>query len=138
MLVPEPVFFLSHFRIKEGQLDFVRQFTSDAAARLEAEKPRTVLFLSYLDADGGTVSFLHAFADAESMDVHFVGADERRPHTSTSSLWGGRCTGVQVRRPWRLSDRRPTPSACPWYHIPSTWPASFASPDLTGAVAPGP
>ena len=67
----EPVFFVSHFRIKEGQLDFVRQLTSDGAARLQAEKPRTVLFLCYLDADDETVSFLHAFADAESMDVHF-------------------------------------------------------------------
>ena len=75
--MPEPIFFLSHFRIKEGRLDAVRQLTSEAAARLQAEKPRTVLFLSYLDADGGTISFLHAFADAESMDLHFVGADER-------------------------------------------------------------
>jgi hypothetical protein len=75
--MPEPVFFASHFRIKEGQLDVVRQLTREGAARLQAEKPRTVLFLSYLDADGGTISFLHAFADAESMDLHFVGADER-------------------------------------------------------------
>ena len=73
----EPIFFLSHFRIKEGQLDLVRQLSKEAAARLEAEKPRTVLFLSYLDADGGTISFLHAFADPESMDMHIVGADER-------------------------------------------------------------
>ena len=75
--MPEPIFFLSHFRIKEGQLDLLRQLTSEATARLQAEKPRTVLFLSYLDADGGTISFLHAFADAESMDHHFVGSDER-------------------------------------------------------------
>ena len=75
--MPEPIFFLSHFRVKAGQLDLVRQLTSDVAARLQAEKPRTVLFLSYLDADGGTISFLHAFADAESMDLHFVGSDER-------------------------------------------------------------
>ena len=73
----EPIFFLSHFRIKAGQLDLVRQLTSDVAARLQADKPRTVLFLSYLDADGGTISFLHAFADAESMDLHIVGSDER-------------------------------------------------------------
>jgi quinol monooxygenase YgiN len=73
----EPVFFLSRFRIKEGQLTAVRQMMSEAMARLHAEKPRTLLFLSYLDSDGGTISFLHAFADAESMDLHFVGADER-------------------------------------------------------------
>lgn len=75
--MPEPIFFLSHFRIKEGQLDVVRQLTSEVAARLQAEKPQTLLFLSYLDADGGTISFLHGFANAESMDLHFAGADER-------------------------------------------------------------
>jgi hypothetical protein len=73
----EPIFFLSHFRIKDGQLDFVRQLTSEVAARLQAEKPRTALFLTYLDGEGRTISFLHAFADAESMDLHFVGSDER-------------------------------------------------------------
>jgi hypothetical protein len=73
----EPVFFLSHFRIKEGQLDFLRQMTSESAARLQAAKPRTVLFLSYLDAEVGAIDFLHAFADAESMDLHLVGSDER-------------------------------------------------------------
>jgi hypothetical protein len=75
--VAEPVFFVSHFRIKEGQLDVVRQMMGESMARLQAEKPRTVLFLSYLEAEVGTISFLHAFADAESMDLHFVGADER-------------------------------------------------------------
>lgn len=75
--MPEPVVFVSHFRIKDGQLDAVRQMTSGATSGLEAEKPRTVLFLSYLDADGATISFLHAFADAEAMDLHVVGSDER-------------------------------------------------------------
>ena len=73
----EPIFFLSHFRIKEAQLDVVRQLTRDVAARLQTEKPQTALFLSYLDADGGTISFLHAFANVESMDLHFAGANER-------------------------------------------------------------
>ena len=75
--MPEPIFFLSHFRIKEGQLDAVRRIASEGAARLLAEKPRTVLFLAYLDADGGTISFLHAFADPDSMDMHIIGADAR-------------------------------------------------------------
>ena len=39
--MPEPIFFLSRSRIKEGQLDVVRQVTSEVAARLQAEKPRT-------------------------------------------------------------------------------------------------
>ena len=75
--MPDPIFFLSHFRIKEGQLDTVKQLTSEVAARLEAEKPRTAVFLSYVDGDGGTISFVHGFTDAESMDLHIAGADER-------------------------------------------------------------
>jgi hypothetical protein len=73
----EPVFFVSHFRIKEGSLDPLRSMTRESAARLEAEKPRTVLFLSFINPDASVISYLHAFTDAESMDVHFVGAEER-------------------------------------------------------------
>jgi hypothetical protein len=72
-----PIFFLSHFRIKEGSFDAVRQMSSDVSARLRTEKPRTVLFLSYASADGGTISFLHAFADEEAMDLHNVGSADR-------------------------------------------------------------
>jgi hypothetical protein len=35
------------------------------------------LFLAYLDEEGTEVSFLHAFPDAEAMDIHFEGVDER-------------------------------------------------------------
>ena len=75
--MPEPIFFLSRFRIKEGRLTAVRQMMSDMPARLQVEKPQTLLFLAYMDADGKTISFLHAFADAASMDLHFAGSDER-------------------------------------------------------------
>ena len=73
----EPIFFISHFRVREGKLDAMKQLTRDVAERLREEKPRTALFLCYLDEDRGVASFLHAFADAESMDVHFEGASER-------------------------------------------------------------
>jgi quinol monooxygenase YgiN len=73
----EPVFFLSRFRIKDGSLEAVRQLTRDVAGRLQDEKPGTVLFLSYIDTDGEVISFLHAFADAEAMDLHFEGSEER-------------------------------------------------------------
>jgi quinol monooxygenase YgiN len=73
----EPIFFVSHFRIKEGRLDALRRMSGDSTERLRAEKPRTVLFLSYIDEDQGVVSFLHAFEDADAMDLHFEGADER-------------------------------------------------------------
>jgi hypothetical protein len=73
----EPVFFISHFAIKEGALDDLKRFGTDAVERLREDKPRTVLFLSYLDEQAGRISFLHAFPDADAMDEHFAGADER-------------------------------------------------------------
>jgi quinol monooxygenase YgiN len=73
----EPVFFASHFRIKEGGRDAVTEAARDTASHLQANKPRTVLFLIYLDREAETISFLHAFPDADALDVHSVGADER-------------------------------------------------------------
>jgi hypothetical protein len=73
----EPVFFISHFAIKEGGLDALRSMSAEATERLREDKPQTVLFLSFLDEEGARVSFLHAFPDAEAMDRHFEGAEER-------------------------------------------------------------
>ena len=73
----EPVVFISHFGIKEGTLDDLKRLSADVFERLREEKPRTVLFLAYLDEQGSEVSFLHAFPDAESMDLHFEGVNER-------------------------------------------------------------
>jgi hypothetical protein len=75
--MPEPVVFISHFGIKEGTLDDMKRLSADVFERLREEKPRTVLFLAYLDEQGSEVSFLHAFPDAESMDLHFEGVNER-------------------------------------------------------------
>ena len=75
--MPEPVMFISHFGIKEGKLDDLRRHSADVMEQLREGKPRTVVFLAYLDEQGTEVSFLHAFPDAESMDLHFEGVDER-------------------------------------------------------------
>ena len=73
----EPVVFISHFAVKEGALDDLRRMSEAAVEGIREGKPRTVLFLSYLDEEGGRISFLHAFPDADAMDRHFEGADER-------------------------------------------------------------
>lgn len=73
----DPIMFVSHFRIKEGSLEDLRTLTRDATERLRQEKPRTLFFGAYLDEDEKIIHFVHAFADAESMDVHFEGSDER-------------------------------------------------------------
>jgi hypothetical protein len=73
----EPIIFISHFRVRQGAIDGLRRITDDVTRSLEVEKPRTLAYLSYVDADGTHVTFIHAFADAESMDLHFEGAEER-------------------------------------------------------------
>jgi quinol monooxygenase YgiN len=73
----EPIVFISHFRIKEGRFDALKQRALDTADDLQSEKPRTILFLSYVDEDRSTISFVHAFADADAMDLHIEGAGER-------------------------------------------------------------
>jgi len=75
--VSEPVVFISHFGIKEGTLGDLRRLSEEVIEHLRQDKPRTTVFLAYLDEEGTAVSFLHVFPDADSMDLHFEGADER-------------------------------------------------------------
>ena len=72
-----PVVFISHFRVRDGMGAELRRRWPDATARIEAEKPRTAAFWSFLDESGSTLSIVHVFADAESMDIHFEGAEAR-------------------------------------------------------------
>jgi quinol monooxygenase YgiN len=73
----EPIVFISHFRVKEGKLDAYRELQRDTAKLLLAEKPRTLVYLAYLTKSGDQITIVHAFADAESMDLHVQGAFER-------------------------------------------------------------
>jgi quinol monooxygenase YgiN len=73
----EPVVFISHFRIRDGAFDALKRLSLDTTQRLREEKPGTVLFLSYVDEDRGVISFLHAFPDADALDIHVEGSDER-------------------------------------------------------------
>ena len=73
----EPIVFISHHRIKPGMADAVRALTAEIWSTLETEKPRTLVNLAYMNEDGTEVSFLHAFADVEAMQLHWQGADDR-------------------------------------------------------------
>lgn len=73
----EPIVFISRFRIKEGKEDDIRRQFEERAGAIEAEKPQTLVFLSYVDRDARAVTFVHAFGDAGAMDLHFEGAEER-------------------------------------------------------------
>jgi hypothetical protein len=72
-----PVVFVSHFTIKEDRLDPLKERSREVLEKLEAEKPRSTAQLAYLNDAGTKISFVHVFADADVMDVHFQGAEER-------------------------------------------------------------
>jgi hypothetical protein len=73
----EPIVFISHFRIKEGRVDDVRRRFGQGARALEAQKPQTLVFVSYVDPAARAVTIIHAFGDAAAMDLHVEGAEER-------------------------------------------------------------
>jgi hypothetical protein len=73
----EPIVFISHFRIKEGKLDRFKEFSRAGTTALEGEKPQTLAFLMYLDAEERRASVVHLFADSQAMDLHFEGAQQR-------------------------------------------------------------
>lgn len=75
--ISEPIVFISHHRIKPGKAEAVKALTADIWSALETEKPRTLMNLAYMNEEGTEVSFLHAFADVQAMQLHWQGADDR-------------------------------------------------------------
>ena len=73
----EPIVFISHFRVKAGQLDAFRPYLREGSATLQADKPRTVAFLAYIDEAGTQATIVHVFPDAEAVDRHVEGSGER-------------------------------------------------------------
>ncbi len=73
----QPIVFISHFSIKPGKADDLKLLARDVATRLEAEKPKTLIYLTYLDDNRAHATFVHLFADAAAMDLHFEGSQER-------------------------------------------------------------
>jgi quinol monooxygenase YgiN len=73
----EPIVFISHFKVKAGKLEGFKQAFQETIKLLEAEKPRTLLQLAYVNEIGTQLTIVHLFGDADSMDIHFQGADQR-------------------------------------------------------------
>ena len=103
----QPIVFISHFRVKQGELDGLRRLVRDVSGSIEMEKPRTLVYLSYIDEDADNVTFVHVFADSESMDVHFEGADERSRAAFEFLEPDGweESTARPATPPWRSCDR---------------------------------
>ncbi|TMB52708.1 MAG: hypothetical protein E6J50_01725 [Chloroflexi bacterium] len=75
--MPEPIVFISHFRIKEGQLDRFKQLAEQVIEAIRSAKPRTLAHVAYADEAAMTATFIHVFGDAQAMDMHNEGADQR-------------------------------------------------------------
>lgn len=73
----DPIIFISHFLVDPVAADELQRLHGSIAAQLQSDKPRTLAFLSYRSADGGRLTIVHAFADADAMGAHFEGAAER-------------------------------------------------------------
>jgi hypothetical protein len=73
----EPVVFISHFTVREGKLEDLKRLAGEVEQSLWEDKPRTAAWLIYLEDGGPGVSFVHCFPDADAMDLHFEGSDER-------------------------------------------------------------
>jgi hypothetical protein len=73
----EPIVFISHNRVKEGRLEALQAFLREGAKAIEVDKPGTVAFLAYADEEGATLDIVHVFPDADSMDAHMEGVQER-------------------------------------------------------------
>lgn len=73
----EPIVFISHFKIKEGKLDGLKQHAQMTRAHIKATKPGTVTFLQYLNEEETELSIVHVFPDAEAYDRHLEGMAER-------------------------------------------------------------
>jgi hypothetical protein len=73
----EPIVFISHFKVKAGKLEGFRQAFREVVELLEAEKPRTLAQIAYLNDSGTELAIVHLFGNADSMDMHFEGAEQR-------------------------------------------------------------
>jgi quinol monooxygenase YgiN len=72
-----PIVFISHNRIKPGKLEELTRYAPRVAEGIERDKPGTVVFLMYTAGEGSEAHIVHVFPDAEAMQAHMEGLDER-------------------------------------------------------------
>jgi len=73
----QPIVFISHSSINGGDVEAFRRFIGRGAPALEADKPGTVAFLAYVAEDGSEATIVHMFPNADAMNAHLEGVQER-------------------------------------------------------------
>jgi quinol monooxygenase YgiN len=73
----EPIVFITHFKVKEGKLEALKQFAEAMTEHIKAEKPGTVAFIQYLNEEETEQTVIHVFPDADAFDKHVEGVAER-------------------------------------------------------------
>jgi quinol monooxygenase YgiN len=73
----QPIVFVSKHKVRPGKVDALKSMSRTVAAALERDKPGTVVYLSYLDADETELTTVHVFPDVGAMETHMAGVADR-------------------------------------------------------------
>ena len=73
----EAIVFISHNRIKPGKLEGLKSFAPEITGIIEREKPGTLAMITYADEEGTEAHIVHVFPNADAMQRHLQGLDER-------------------------------------------------------------
>jgi hypothetical protein len=65
-----PLIFVSHSKVKPGELEAYQAHAVDVIELVESEEPRMIAFNCFASADGIDVSTVQVHPDAESLDFH--------------------------------------------------------------------
>lgn len=73
----EAIVVISHYEIKPGHLRAFQSMWDGMVLDFERSKPRTIAYLGYQNAGGGSLTLVQVFPDVAALDSHFSGGDER-------------------------------------------------------------
>ena len=65
-----PFMLVSTFRVKEGSLEDLRDYTRRVTELMQAKEPRIIAFHCFLSEDGTEMSTIHLHPDVASMEFH--------------------------------------------------------------------
>ena len=71
----QPIVFISHWTVKPGKLDDLKRSPGTSCRGWRRRSPGRSSILAFFDDEGTLATFVHAFADPDSLDLHFEGAD---------------------------------------------------------------